>query len=344
MDSLVGYRFHPTPEELVSHFLKKKRLDPAFTDHTIREVNIYEHHPCELPGRSFQSNEQFWYFFCILDQKYANSGRARRTAKGGSWKKTGEDVIVKTKGTNKHIGFRKTLVFYKGSNFKKENKTNWVMHEYHAYHEDHRNKESVFKHEVVVCRIERKPDKNREPSSTLDEGQPSDNPVYDSGSNVAEDIVLKAEPDQLLQNHLDNTNLMELESQPLPKQHRSLNGEDLVTKRNSSEKESQLPPNQYLSSDMEDHDANEIFSELEPLDPPGWYNPLGDCKWLNHNSSGLSDDPKVWNAPLDTPDLMILNSSKTTFTETYCCDRSDEGTETIAALFNEFSSMANGEY
>ena len=46
----VGYRFQPTPEELVNYFLKEKRRDPDFTDPDIKEVNIYKHHPCELPG------------------------------------------------------------------------------------------------------------------------------------------------------------------------------------------------------------------------------------------------------------------------------------------------------
>ncbi|KAK0578293.1 hypothetical protein LWI29_008165 [Acer saccharum] len=69
MDSLVGYRytFQPTPEELVSHYLKKKTRDPAFTFPLIRDVDIYKYHPCELPGlSSIQSDEQVWYFFCTL--------------------------------------------------------------------------------------------------------------------------------------------------------------------------------------------------------------------------------------------------------------------------------------
>ncbi|KAL5813744.1 hypothetical protein ACOSQ3_024516 [Xanthoceras sorbifolium] len=143
MGSLVGYRFQPTPEELVSHFLWKKKRDPAFTDLTIKEVNIYKHHPCELPGlASIQFDEQVWYFFCTLDNKYAKSDRASRTAKGGCWKKTGKDGKVKAKDSNNQIGIKKTLVFYKGSNTKKENKTNWTMQEYHEYP---CNKDPLFK-------------------------------------------------------------------------------------------------------------------------------------------------------------------------------------------------------
>ena len=91
---------------------------------------------------SYQSDDQVWYFFCALDNKYGKSDRARRTAKGGSWKKTGIDRPVKAKDSNEPIGIKKTLVFYKGCDFRKENKTNWIMHEYHEYH---CKKNSLFK-------------------------------------------------------------------------------------------------------------------------------------------------------------------------------------------------------
>ncbi|KAK4843436.1 hypothetical protein QYF36_008017 [Acer negundo] len=199
----VGYRFQPTPEELVNYFLKEKRRDPDFTDPDIKEVNIYKHHPCELPGlSSYQSDDQVWYFFSSLDYKYAKSDRARRTAKGGSWKKTGIDRPVKAKNSNKPIGIKKTLVFYKGRDFRKENKTNWTMHEFHEYPI---KKNPLFKGQVDVCRIEKKPDKKHEASSALDEVQPSD---IDSGKNVAQDIPeIETQLDQeshwaILPNHI----------------------------------------------------------------------------------------------------------------------------------------------
>ncbi|KAK3204240.1 hypothetical protein Dsin_018286 [Dipteronia sinensis] len=151
MDSLVGYRytFQPTPEELVSHYLKKKTRDPAFTFPLIRDVDIYKYHPCELPGlSSIQSDEQVWYFFSTLAK---SGGRVSRKAKGGFRKITGKDRVVKAKHSNNPIGFKKTLVFYQGSNLGKQNRTNWVMHEY-----QYLNKDPVFTGtEVVVCRLKR---------------------------------------------------------------------------------------------------------------------------------------------------------------------------------------------
>ncbi|TXG50370.1 hypothetical protein EZV62_022894 [Acer yangbiense] len=185
-----GHRFRPTPEELVNYLMVKMR-DPAFTIPYIRDVNIYKYHPSGLPGlfSSYQSDDQVWYFFCTLENKYGKSDRASRTAIGGSWKKTGKDHQVEARGSNKPIGIKKIFVFYKDRDFRKENRTNWVMHEYSKIQEDHNSNKQG---QVVLCRIERKPDKKRKASSSLDKespdkGQPSVSLAYDSGNNVAQD-------------------------------------------------------------------------------------------------------------------------------------------------------------
>ncbi|TXG72749.1 hypothetical protein EZV62_001328 [Acer yangbiense] len=54
----VGYRFQPTPKELVNYFLKEKRRDLAFTDPDINDVNIYKQHPCELPERKLDKKHE----------------------------------------------------------------------------------------------------------------------------------------------------------------------------------------------------------------------------------------------------------------------------------------------
>lgn len=48
MESIVGYRFHPTDEELVDHYLKLKRLGKDV--HVIAEVDVCKWEPSELPG------------------------------------------------------------------------------------------------------------------------------------------------------------------------------------------------------------------------------------------------------------------------------------------------------
>lgn len=45
----VGFRFHPTEEELVDHFLKKKLQGKDFDD-IIPAIDILKWEPWDLPG------------------------------------------------------------------------------------------------------------------------------------------------------------------------------------------------------------------------------------------------------------------------------------------------------
>ena len=45
-----GFRFHPTDEELVIHYLKKKAASVPLPVAIIAEVDLYKFDPWELPG------------------------------------------------------------------------------------------------------------------------------------------------------------------------------------------------------------------------------------------------------------------------------------------------------
>jgi hypothetical protein len=46
-----GFRFHPTDEELVLHYLKKKTSAvPLPINSIIRDIDLYKYDPWELPG------------------------------------------------------------------------------------------------------------------------------------------------------------------------------------------------------------------------------------------------------------------------------------------------------
>ena len=47
-----GFRFHPTDEELVVHYLKKKTSSAPLPVAIIAEVDLYKFDPWELPGTS----------------------------------------------------------------------------------------------------------------------------------------------------------------------------------------------------------------------------------------------------------------------------------------------------
>lgn len=45
-----GFRFHPTDEELILHYLRKKVASMPLPVSIIAEVDIYKFDPWELPG------------------------------------------------------------------------------------------------------------------------------------------------------------------------------------------------------------------------------------------------------------------------------------------------------
>ncbi|PIN09583.1 hypothetical protein CDL12_17832 [Handroanthus impetiginosus] len=123
-----GFRFHPTDEELVVHYLKNKAAAAPLPVAIIADVDLYKFDPWELPAKAI-FGEQEWYFFSPRDRKYPNGARPNRAATSGYWKATGTDKPVLTAGGTQKVGVKKALVFY-GGKPPKGIKTNWIMHEY----------------------------------------------------------------------------------------------------------------------------------------------------------------------------------------------------------------------
>lgn len=47
-----GFRFHPTDEELITHYLSKKVVDSNFSARAIGEVDMNKVEPWDLPCKS----------------------------------------------------------------------------------------------------------------------------------------------------------------------------------------------------------------------------------------------------------------------------------------------------
>ncbi|OVA09329.1 NAC domain [Macleaya cordata] len=123
-----GFRFHPTDEELVVHYLCRKISHQCLPVPIIAEVDLYKYDPWTLPDKALFGTKE-WYFFTPRDRKYPNGSRPNRAAGGGYWKATGADKPIKPPGHSTHVGIKKALVFYSGK-APKGIKTNWIMHEY----------------------------------------------------------------------------------------------------------------------------------------------------------------------------------------------------------------------
>ncbi|KAL8487013.1 hypothetical protein ACS0TY_023639 [Phlomoides rotata] len=123
-----GFRFHPTDEELVLYYLKRKICSQRHLLDVIAETDVYKWDPEELPGMSkLKTGDRQWFFFSPRDRKYPNGARSNRATRQGYWKATGKDRVISC--GSRAIGLKKTLVFYRGRAPKGE-RTDWVMHEY----------------------------------------------------------------------------------------------------------------------------------------------------------------------------------------------------------------------
>ncbi|XP_078148016.1 NAC domain-containing protein 53-like [Carex rostrata] len=149
-----GFRFHPTDEELVIYYLKRKILNRPLRLDAIAEIDLYKFEPWDLPTKSrIRSRDLEWYFFSPLDRKYSNKSRTNRATKEGYWKTTGKDREVKR--GDRIVGMKKTLVFHMGR-APSGKRTNWVMHEYRIEGEgvlDEAPATAVSQDLYVVCRI-----------------------------------------------------------------------------------------------------------------------------------------------------------------------------------------------
>ncbi|KAK8918352.1 NAC domain-containing protein 100 [Platanthera zijinensis] len=136
-----GFRFHPTDEEIITHYLVPKILNHGFVAKAMGVVDLNKCEPWDLPGKA-KLAENEWYFFCQRDRKYPSGMRTNRATASGYWKATGKDKDIHR--GRAPVGMRKTLVFYTGRAPKGE-KTNWVMHEFRLH--------KSAKDDWVVCRI-----------------------------------------------------------------------------------------------------------------------------------------------------------------------------------------------
>ncbi|WCJ28451.1 NAC domain-containing protein 76 [Euphorbia peplus] len=153
-----GFRFHPTDEELLYYYLKKKVSYEAIDLDVIREVDLNKLEPWDLKDKcrigSGPQNE--WYFFSHKDKKYPTGTRTNRATTAGFWKATGRDKAIQMSNNNKRIGMRKTLVFYTGR-APHGQKTDWIMHEYRLDDDNSDVQEDGW----VVCRVFKKKTQTR---------------------------------------------------------------------------------------------------------------------------------------------------------------------------------------
>ncbi|KAF9624722.1 hypothetical protein IFM89_013260 [Coptis chinensis] len=122
-----GFRFHPTDEELVAYYLKRKINGRKIELEVIPEVDLYKCEPWELPEKSFlPSKDLEWPQ--VKDRKVNSQMRS--------------------------VGMKKTLVYYRGR-APHGTRTGWVMHEYRL-DEKECETASGLQDAYALCRIFKK--------------------------------------------------------------------------------------------------------------------------------------------------------------------------------------------
>ncbi|CAA6672159.1 unnamed protein product [Spirodela intermedia] len=134
-----GFRFHPTDEELLLHYLVHKVSDSGFTGRAIADVDLNRCEPWDLPGKD---GGEGVVLLQPAGQEVPTGVRRNRATEAGYWKTTGKDKEIFSGATSLElVGMKKTL------------KTNWVMHEYRLLPKSTSKNRND---EWVVCRLFKK--------------------------------------------------------------------------------------------------------------------------------------------------------------------------------------------
>ncbi|KAL0282713.1 UNVERIFIED_CONTAM: NAC domain containing protein 50 [Sesamum angustifolium] len=157
MNLPVGYRFLPTDDELIVHYLKRKVYSQPLPYNNIPTVNLYQYTPenlCDVLGGDDEEKE--WYLFSPRKRISSGGTRVYRTTPYGYWKASTGDRPIKHNG--EVVGYRNTLVYCKcKSPTGTVKKTDWIMHEYRLKDlpklVDAAENINMLSDEIVLCRI-----------------------------------------------------------------------------------------------------------------------------------------------------------------------------------------------
>ncbi|XP_062074000.1 protein NTM1-like 9 [Humulus lupulus] len=255
----LGFRFRPTDEELINHYLRLKINGRHSEVEVIPEIDVCKWEPSDLPGLSvIKTDDPEWFFFCPRDRKYPNGQRSNRATSAGYWKATGKDRTIRSRSyrsasnTTGAIGMKKTLVFYRGR-APKGVRTHWIMHEYRPTLKD-LDGTGPGQDAYVLCRLFRKTEEK------------SDAPKYDEVDQTGlSPTTTKSSPDDTSSDLLQESATSDM----------AAGEESEVINRWLTDKSDNMTPNaqapvesgstSYLTSDVEDHVIDETPLEVPML-------------------------------------------------------------------------------
>ncbi|KAL0351181.1 UNVERIFIED_CONTAM: NAC domain-containing protein 83 [Sesamum radiatum] len=124
----IGFRFHPTDQELLLHYLKRKLYSLPLPPSLIPDhFDVFHSNPWDLPGDLKEKR----YFFCKTKMNFMTKC-SLISSDCGYWKSSAKDkqVMAPPTATNPNTHWiKKSFLFYHGKTSPLL-KTQWVMHQF----------------------------------------------------------------------------------------------------------------------------------------------------------------------------------------------------------------------
>ncbi|KAL8228585.1 hypothetical protein R6Q59_000027 [Mikania micrantha] len=100
-----GFRFCPTDEELLVHFLQRKASLLPYHPDIIPDLDLYPYDPWDLDGKAMAEGKK-WYYYSRRTQN--------RITTSGYWKSWACDEQIISSSSSKRVGVKKYYVFHVG--------------------------------------------------------------------------------------------------------------------------------------------------------------------------------------------------------------------------------------
>ncbi|CAL4972363.1 unnamed protein product [Urochloa decumbens] len=127
----IGFRFRPTDEELLLHYLRRKALACPLPAGIIPDADLARLHPSDLlppTAAGGDADGERFFFHRPATRCWRKGGGAARAAGAGVWRPSGKEKLVVSPRCKGPVGTKRTLVFCSGRG--RGARTGWVMHEY----------------------------------------------------------------------------------------------------------------------------------------------------------------------------------------------------------------------